>query len=138
MEKSKEINKNKNILIIVVDASTSPDLKIGESFEEPNITQTINVVTDIQLHRYNQTTKKRFKELLKDWEKSFNDKNQNVNTYFIDINFQNTFNKEKEFFFNQIPTDMSLEKETIDLIIEEAKRQLSSNKEYNKLLRELE
>ncbi|MBM26019.1 MAG: hypothetical protein CL760_10125 [Chloroflexi bacterium] len=134
----KKSYKNKNILIIVVDASTSPDLKIGESFEEPNITQTINVVTDIQLHRYNQTTKKRFKELLKDWEKSFNDKNQNVNTYFIDINFQNTFNKEKEFFFNQIPTDMSLEKETIDLIIEEAKKQLRSNKEYNKLLRKLQ
>lgn len=129
---------NKKILVIVVDASTNPDLKIGETAERPSLVQTLNVVTDIQLHRYNHATKEKFRASLENWENNLENKGQNVDTYFVDINFKNVIDEKKKFFFNQAPTDMSLEKETIDLIIEEAKRQLSSNKEYNKLLREFE
>lgn len=128
--------RNKDIIIISVDASTNPELNIGSSIENPSITQTLNSITDIQLHRYNYATKKLFIDSIDKWsnEVSINNDNYNIEPHFIDINFGNTLNEEDKYFFNQVPTDMSLEKETIDRIIKEARQQLKNNESFKKAI----
>lgn len=123
------------IVIISVDASTNPESGIGESIEAPSMKQTVDVITDIQLHRYNDTTKDLIVDELQSWsELAASHQGRKVSPYFIEISLNKSDNSAKRYLLNQIPTDFMIDKENVDLLIKEGNKQLVADPEFQNFL----
>lgn len=125
------------VIVISVDASTSPELGIGQSMEVPSVPQTLNSITDIQLHRYNDATKALFTKSMEQWAKEASTETTTVIPHFIDIGFEYTKDLQKKHEFNQVPTDLTLDKSLVDSLIEEGQLQLKTNDEFNRALQQI-
>ncbi|MEZ9395452.1 patatin-like phospholipase family protein [Vibrio splendidus] len=136
-EQLKSLHGNQNarpIVIISVDAATMPESGIGRSFEAPSMKQTVDVITDIQLHRYNDTTKDLIVDELESWSEFASYQDHEVTPYFIEVSLNKTNNSAKRYLLNQIPTDFMIDKENVDILIEEGNKQLISDTEFQTFL----
>lgn len=106
-----------NILFISVNASTSVKHEIELSKDEPSLEDTINTVTDVQLHRYNAATLDLMRETMKRWANQMSTPQQPVNPYFIELSFE-ALTPEQQDYYNRIPTSFSLEQEQVDRLIQ--------------------
>ncbi len=127
----------KNLVVIVVNASTSTDTSIGDSTVLPSIGETLSVVTDIQLHLYNTETNALLKEQLRDWADMISTPDHPITSYFINLDVTDIKDEKERMYFNAIPTSFSLEQTQADTLIETSRRLLRQNPEYQKLLTEL-
>ncbi|MEA3468792.1 MAG: patatin-like phospholipase family protein [Thermodesulfobacteriota bacterium] len=127
----------KQLVVIVVDASTTSETGIGVNSELPSIGDTLTAVTDMQLHLYNTETLALLQQQLMQWAKTTSTTEHPVTPYFINLNITDVEDSEKKIYFNNIPTSFSLEKEQADMLINSARRLLRNNPVYRKLLHEL-
>ncbi len=127
----------KQIVVIVVNASTTSETDIGKSKTLPSIGDTLTAVTDIQLHLYNTETNSLLKRQLKQWAETLSTAEHPITPYFIDLDVTDIKEPEEKVFFNKVPTSFSLEKEQADRLIDTAKRLLRQNPDYQKLLHKL-
>lgn len=123
-----------HFVMIVVDASTSPDFEMEGSTKEPTIRETLSAMTDIQLHRFNDGSKSLFVRTMERWASILSTEDVQMSTYFVDINLQDVTDIKKKHYLNQIPTDFSLDPEQVDALIEEGYQQLINNDEFQAFL----
>jgi NTE family protein len=124
----------KNMIFISVNASTAPQYNIEKSDEIPPIESTLNAVSDIQLHRYNDATLQLFKDSIKRWSDDVSTDAHTVTPYFIEIDFKSIQHKDRRLFFNQIPSSLSLTQDQIDNLIQVGHELLLNNAEFKKFL----
>ena len=135
--KLKELHKNQSvrpIVIISVDAATKPESGIGSSIELPTVKQTVDVITDIQLHRYNDTTKDLIVDELASWSEFASYEGHQVVPYYIEISLSKVSDNEKRYLLNQVPTDFTIDKDKVDLLIEEGNQQLTTDPTFQAFL----
>ncbi|MCX2757686.1 patatin-like phospholipase family protein [Vibrio sp. Sgm 22] len=136
-EELQSLHKNQSarpIVIISVDASTSPESGIRKSIEAPSMKQTVDVITDIQLHRYNDTTKDLIVDELQSWSELASHQGHTVSSYFIEISPNKSDTSAKRYLLNQIPTDFMIDKANVDLLIKEGNKQLIADPEFQNFL----
>lgn len=124
----------KNMIFISVNASTVPQYNIEKSNVIPPIESTLNAVSDIQLHRYNDATLQLFKDSIKRWSDDVSTKDHKVTPYFIELDFKSIQRKDRRLFFNQIPSSLSLTQDQIDNLIKIGHELLLNNPEFKKFL----
>ncbi|CAM4373943.1 patatin-like phospholipase family protein [Vibrio agarivorans] len=129
---------NHHVIVISVDASTEPELGIGKSAGVPSVSQTLNSITDIQLHRYNDATKSLFMKSLTQWAQEASTGSTTVHPHFVQVAFVHTPDLEKRLLFNQVPTDLTLDHDVVDSLIQEGRDQLRNNRELNAALESIE
>ncbi len=127
----------RQLVVMVVDASTTSETDIGRNRVLPTIKDTMSALTDIQLHLYNTETNVLLKQQLMQWTEAISTAEHLVTPYFIELDVADIGDPEKRLYFNNIPTSFSLEKEQADMLINTARRLLQKNPEYQKLLHEL-
>ncbi len=128
----------KRIVVIVVNASVTSVTDIGKSLVLPSLSDTLTVVTDMQLHLYNTETNSLLKEELMQWAKTLSSATgYPVESYYIDIDATDIQDEQERVYFNKIPTSFSLEREQADRLISLARRMLRNNPEFKRLLRDL-
>lgn len=123
-----------HFVMIVVDASTSPDFEMERSTKEPTIKETLSAMTDIQLHRFNDASKSLFARTMDRWASILSTEDVQMSTYFVDINLQDVTGIKQKHYLNQIPTDLSLDPEQVDALIEEGYQQLMQNESFQAFL----
>lgn len=133
-----ESKPSKHFVIVTVDASTSPERKFEQSALEPSIMDTFNAVSDIQIHRYNDVTKTLISEKVPEWAELAATESIQPIPYFIDINLEFPYQTKAKIELNAIPTDMTLDEESVTLLINEGKRQLLNNPEFQRLVTQLQ
>lgn len=121
-------------VIISVDASTSPELGIGRHSEAPSIKDTLDAVTDIQLHCYNDSTKDLILDSMQKWSQEGSTKHKVIKPYFIEISVQNVQDAKLKAIMNEIPTDFTLEADSIDIMITEGRQQLLNLSEFQTMI----
>ena len=107
------------------------------SNKQPSLTETINAVTDVQLHRYNTATIGLMKQSVARWAKELSTPERPVTPYFIQISFRDIKQPEKRRFFNRIPTSFSLSNEQVDRLIAAGQELLRSNADFQQFLSDL-
>ncbi|MDA0408858.1 hypothetical protein O7R08_23430 [Vibrio alginolyticus] len=109
------------VVVISVDTSFKPENTMGLSVEKPEVTDTLAFITNIQRHRYNDLTKNLIKETLKRNKQAATKCGQPMSTYFVDINLNNVTDEERRVLLNNISTTLHLEKEQVDLLVQEGR-----------------
>ena len=125
------------IVVISVDASNDPDTAIGESPGYPGAAATIDVMSNIQLHRYNATTEKLIDEMLSKWSSELSTDQKPVEYYFISLDFKQLQDPDDVYYLNNIPTTFTLSDEQVDRLIEAGESTLRNHPEFKRLMQDL-
>lgn len=137
MNKAFNIVTPSRMVVISVDASTSPDYDIGRSKRPPRLVETLNAMTDIQLHRYNSTTLSDMQKATENWGAELSDESRNVDAHFVRVSFDDVFDKDVGKRLNRIPTTFSLTAEQVDLLIQTGRQLLRNNPVFQNVLRDM-
>ncbi len=126
---------NKYFVIISVDASTQARNNIEKSNEDPTIEDTVNTMTDIQLHRYNAATLDLMNTSLKRWANELSTPRTKVSPYFIHLGFKD-LEKASRDYVNAIPTSFSISGDQVDRLIKLGEELLNKNPEFIRFLKD--
>jgi len=124
----------RRLAIISVNASTDPEPEMDVSNKQPSLSETINAVSDVQLHRYNVATMELMDKSVHRWAKELSAPGRPVTPYFIKVGFRDFAQPEQLQFFNQVPTSFSLTDEQVDKLIAAGRELLRSNPEYQRFV----
>ncbi|MEF8724227.1 MAG: patatin-like phospholipase family protein [Candidatus Accumulibacter phosphatis] len=127
----------RRFIVISVNASTSPQYGMELSKASPSMADTVNLVTDVQLHRTNAATMALMQSSIKRWAEDLSTPGQAVESYFVDIDFKNVPQAQRKLFLNQIPTSFSLKEAQVDELIATGRELLLSNQEFQRFIRDL-
>ena len=125
-------------IVISVNASTSPNYDIESTNENPSVEDTINLVTDVQIHRSNVATLELMHNSVKRWSAELATPEKPVESYFVEIDFNGIPQSEQRQYFNQIPTSLSLTQQQVDDLVAVGHELLSSNNEFQRFIKDME
>jgi len=125
------------IIMISVNASTTPQYDIELTNQNPSVEDTINLVTDAQIHRTNVATMELMHNSIRRWSSELATTEQSVDSYFVEIDFNGIPEAERKLYFNQIPTNYSLTEAQVDDLIAAGRELLVSNTEFQRFIRDL-
>ena len=125
------------IIMISVNASTTPQYDIELTNVNPSVEDTINLVTDAQIHRTNVATMELMHNSIRRWSSELSTPEQSVDSYFVEIDFSGLLEVERRLYFNQIPTNYSLTEEQVDDLIAAGRELLVSNTEFQRFIKDL-
>ena len=125
------------IIMISVNASTTPQYDIELTNENPSVEDTINLVTDAQIHRTNVATMELMHNSIRRWSSELATPEQSVKSYFVEIDFTRIPDAQRRLYFNQIPTSYSLTEQQLDDLIAAGRELLLSNAEFQRFINDL-
>jgi len=124
-------------VLISVDAAVDSSFGIGQLATEPSLEQSVNAVTDIQLHRYNASTLELMREEFGRWHTELSSSGMTVEPYFVDVALADHPDPEKVAEFNRIPTSLNLSDAQVDALIAAGRLLLRTHPEFRRLLADL-
>lgn len=124
----------RRIAIISVNAAADTPLGIGATSEAPGLEETLDAVTNIQLHRYNVDTLQQTQQSLERAARNLSTPERPVTQYFIRLSFEEVPEGPLRRFLNEIPTSFALSADQVDKLIATGRELLRSNAEFRRLL----
>lgn len=132
------IQPPRRIAVISVNAAASTRQGIDASVLQPTVEQTLNAVTNIQLHRYNTDTLQDMQQGMERWTQQLSTPQQPVQSFFIRLSFEDVPDLPLRRFLNEIPTSLALSGEQVDQLIAAGRALLRSNAEFRRLVGSLD
>lgn len=127
-----------NFVMIVVNAQVSPERAMEKSPDAPSSVEVMGAVSSAQIQRYNLETIARSKKLFESVAQTFAKQGQTVNTYFIELKFNDILDLTMRTIFNNMATSFSLPDEQVDLLVESGKQLLRESPEFQRFLHALQ
>lgn len=124
----------RQILFIVVDAATHSKHNIDQSNQVPSLEDTVNAMTDIQLHRYNAATLDLMRESLEQWARDLSAKGKPVKSYFVYLGLD-SLSQSRRDYFDKIPTNFSLTDEQVDKLVALGSELIQANAVFQRFIR---
>lgn len=124
-------------VLISVDAAVDSSFGIGQMASEPSVEQSINAVTDIQLHRYNASTLELMRKEFGRWHQELSASGREVVPYFVDVTLADYPDPDRVEQFNRIPTTLNLSAQQVDDLIEAGRLLLRNHPQFRQLLADL-
>jgi NTE family protein len=127
----------RHVVILSVNASTEKRSDMDKSNKQPSMLASMNAMTDVQLHRYNAATVDEVKDGLEKWAAEISTPEQQVKSYFIEVNFSQVSQPNLKLFLNKVPTSFSLTDEQVDALIKSARELVRADPGFQQLLQDL-
>lgn len=137
LQKMDRQKRPRRIVLITVNASTNAEQQMDLSNRRPSLEETVNAMSDIQLHRYNSATIALMKKSINEWAEQLSTPELPVKTYFIEVSLEEIVQPDRRHFFNRIPTSFRLSDEQVDALIDAGGELLRNNSEYARLLADI-
>jgi NTE family protein len=127
----------RRIVLVSVDASTSGASKLDLSNAEPSLIESIEAMSDVQLHRYNVDTSQLMSHTLKRWRTELSTPAQPVKTYFIRLGFNQIPDAKERKFLNAVPTSFDMTEDQVKRVTAAGRQLLRDNPDFKRLLKDL-
>lgn len=145
LAKGSGIGKIKKLVILSVNAETSPDVKDYRSDEVPVFTRAFSSLVDIPINRYSMDTLLLIRLAVEAWQTELRVKPPkedsafapDADVYFIDISFSAVQDVAEQEHLMKIPTTLYLTDEQIDQILLAASRLIRNDPEFQRLMTDL-
>ena len=134
VKKNRDRRSPRRLVIVSVNASTDPEPEMDASNKQPSLAETINAVSDVQLHRYNVTTLELMDKSVKRWARDLSTPGRPVTPFFIQLGFRDIQHPKQLRFFNQIPTSYSLTDEQVNKLIAAGRDLLRNHPDFQLLV----
>ena len=131
----------RRVALILVDADRNTD-SAWDSQEHPlGLQALLGSVGQVTVSAYSFETIELFREVMarlsRERASSGDSQALEVNTYVIELHFNQLADESDRRFFNSVPTSLRLPAKTVDRLRQLAARQLADNVEFRRLVRDL-
>jgi len=135
--RKKNVKGPRHLVIISVNASTSPVTDMDGTNRQPSIVEAVNALSGVQLHRYNTATLELIETQFGLWAEELSAPDHKVDVYFVQVAFEDINQPELKLFLNKIPTSFNLTDEEVDTLIKTSRTLLRENRIFQNLLTKL-
>jgi NTE family protein len=129
-----DIDKPREVALILVNAALSPERSIDQTAKKPSTRDMLSAVTDAQMLRYTLETQMLIQELVDRASKQFQDDEVPVNIHVILLSFKDVENQAQFLRLNAIQTTFELPDEQVDELIATGRELLRNNENYRGFL----
>ncbi len=131
------LRPSRHIVIIAVNASTADSSQIDRVSAPPSMSQTINAVSDAQIHLYNNESIDDARTLVRQWASELTTDDHEVRGYLVVVDLQNLEDDNDKRQVNKIPTTLGLPENDINLMIRSGRTLLKNSPDFKELLNSL-
>ena len=140
------VKQVKKLVILAVNAETSPDVKDYRSDEIPVFSRAFSSLVDIPINRYSLDTLLLLRYAIEMWRKNLLALPEGIETvlardaeiYFIDASFGRVDDAAEQQYLMKIPTTLYLNQEQLDHLFAAASRLIRSDPEFQRLMTDLQ
>jgi len=131
----------RRVALVVVDAHTDKDYGWDSKEHSLNRTKLLGSLGHVAVSHYSFETLELFREVMARLARERTDSSDSppaqVETYVIELHFNQLADESDRRFFNSVPTSLQLPAKTVDRLRQLAARELSENKDFKRLLADL-
>jgi NTE family protein len=124
----------RDFAVISVNASTDPHPEMDLTPRDPTLSETVNAVTDVQLHLYNTATIQLMENAIPRWAREVSTPGARVRPHFIQVSFRDVDDPKQRLFFNRVPTSFNLTDDQVDSLIRAGRELLRANPEFQRFV----
>ena len=140
------VKQVKKLVILAVNAETSPDVMDYRSDEVPVFSRAFSSLVDIPINRYSADTLLLLRFAIEMWRKNLLALPEGIETvlardaeiYFIDASFGRLDDAAEQQYLMKIPTTLYLNQEQLDHLFAAASRLIQSDPEFQRLMTDLQ
>jgi NTE family protein len=140
------VKKIRKLVYLIVSAETAPDVNQYRFDEIPGLLQVSKALIDIPINRYSTDTFEIMSHAVRQWRGQLRERPQggesvftpDADIYLINLTFSDLKDPEEIARLMRIPTNLSLTDAEIDHLLLAASRLLRNDKEFQRLLHDLE
>ena len=140
------VKQVKKLVILAVNAETSPDVMDYRSDEVPVFSRAFSSLVDIPINRYSADTLLLLRFAIEMWRKNLLALPEGIETvlardaeiYFIDASFSRLDDAAEQQYLMKIPTTLYLNQEQLDHLFAAASRLIQSDPEFQRLMTDLQ
>jgi NTE family protein len=140
------IKKVKKLVLVSVNAETSPDVTEYRSDEIPVMSRVFGSLVDIPINRYSADTLLLMRLGVEKWRERLRNRQADpegvfapdADIYFIDVSFGALPDANEQQSLMKIPTTLYLTGQQIDRLLLAATRLIRNDPEFQRLMRDLE
>lgn len=127
----------RHLVIVSVNASTNPVTDMDGTNKQPSITDAVNAMSGVQLHRYNTATLELVKSQVGLWGEALSASGKKIGVHLIQVTFEDVDEPNLKLFLNKIPTSFNLTDEQVSTLIKTSRSLLRENEDFQNLLTEI-
>ena len=129
---------NGHVIILSVDASGNAAAGLGLGLRAPSMLQAIDVMSDVQLHRYNAATLEQLHQSLQGWADEVSTPQRKVQPWLLTVALRDVADPAERARLTKVPTSFGLNAEQVDALVAAGRSLLRGNPEFRRLLGELD
>jgi len=138
--------KIQKLVYLMVSAETMPDLDHYKLDVLPSLTRVLNALIDIPINRYSDDTVELMRQAVTEWRAQLRHRartrrgvfTDDADIYFINASLSELEDMEEQTRLMKIPTNLALSDNEVDQLISAASKLLQNDKEFQRLLRDLQ
>ena len=140
------VKKVRKLVYLMVNAETAPDVNQYTLSEIPGLSRVSRALIDIPINRYSIDTVQLMSQAVEQWKAQLRGRRAgeaavftpDADIYFINASLTELEDPEELHYLMNIPTNLSLTDEQIDRLLLAASRLIRHDKEFQRLMRDLE
>ncbi len=126
-----------HLVMIAVDSSANAGRGLGLSRRAPPISLAIDVMTDIQLQRYNAATLELMQESLKTWTSEVSTPTRPVQGHLVVVSLRDLPDSQLRSRLEAVPTGFNLSSQQVDELVDAGRQLLRQNPAFQAMLQAL-
>ena len=125
---------NGHVVVVSVDASGKAAEGLGLERRAPSILRAVDIMSDVQLHRYNAATLEQMQDSLQRWAKDVSTPERKVQPRLVTVALRDVVDESERERLSRISTNFDLEGGQVDALVAAGRALLRANPEFRGLL----
>ena len=125
---------NGHVVAVSVDASGKAAEGLGLERRAPSMLRAVDIMSDVQLHRYNAATLEQMQDSLQRWAKDVSTPERKVQPRLVTVALRDVVDESERQRLSRISTNFDLEGGQVDALVAAGRALLRANPEFRGLL----
>ena len=132
-----DLEPNGHLVVVSVDASGHAAEGLGLDRRAPSLLRAVDIMSDVQLHRYNAATLEQMHDRLEHWAAEVSTPQRRVQPRLVTVALRDVADPVARDRLARIPTSFDLGAEQVDELVAAGRALLRGNPEFRRLLEAL-
>ena len=128
---------NGHVMVVSVDASGNAAAGLGLGLRAPSMLQAIDVMSDVQLHRYNAATLEQMHDSLQRWAREVSTPQRTVQPWLVKVSLRDIPDPAERTRLSKVTTSFDLKPEEVDALVAAGRALLRDNPEFRRVRAQL-
>ena len=128
---------NGHVMVVSVDASGNAAAGLGLGLRAPSMLQAIDVMSDVQLHRYNAATLEQMHDSLQRWAHEVSTPERAVQPWLVKVSLRDIPDPAERTRLSKVTTSFDLKPEEVEALVAAGRALLRDNPEFRRVRAQL-